>query len=144
MFDSLQPLGLYSPWNFPGQNIGVGSFSLLQGIFPTQGSNPDLPHCRWILYQLSHKGSPGILEWVAFPFSKGSSQPRNQTGISCIAGRFLTNWAIREATLIFIGRTSAEAPILWPPDVKGWLIGKDPVCDERLKATKEGIRGWDG
>ena len=48
---------LYSPWNSPGQNAGVGSLSLLQGIFPTQGSNPGLPHCRWILYQLSHKGS---------------------------------------------------------------------------------------
>ena len=46
------------PWNSPGQNIGVGSLSLLQGIFPTQGSNPGLPHCRWVLYQLSHKGSP--------------------------------------------------------------------------------------
>ena len=41
--------GLYSPWNSPGQNTGVGSLSLLQGIFPTQGSNPGLPHCRWIL-----------------------------------------------------------------------------------------------
>ena len=50
-----------SPWNSPGQNTGVGSLSLFQGIFPTQGSNPGLPHCRWILYQLSHKGSPGIL-----------------------------------------------------------------------------------
>ena len=56
--DSLQRHGLYSPWNSPGQNTGVGSLSLLQGIFPTQGSNPDLPHCRWILYQLSHQGSP--------------------------------------------------------------------------------------
>ena len=55
--DSLQPHGLYSLWNSPGQNTGVGSLSLLQGIFPTQGSNPDL-HCRRILYQLSHKGSP--------------------------------------------------------------------------------------
>ena len=45
-------------------------------------------HCRWILYQLSHKGSPGILEWVADPFSRGSSLPRNQTGVSCIAGGF--------------------------------------------------------
>ena len=50
---SLQPHGLYSPWNSPGQNTGVGSLSLLQGIFPTQRSNPGLPHCRWILYQLS-------------------------------------------------------------------------------------------
>ena len=55
---TLRHHGLYSPWNSPGQNTGVGSLSLLQGIFPTQGSNPGLPHCRWILYQLSHKGSP--------------------------------------------------------------------------------------
>ena len=53
--DSLQPRGLYSAWNSPGQNTGVGSLSFLQGIFPTQGSKPGLPHCRWILYQLSHK-----------------------------------------------------------------------------------------
>ena len=57
-----------------GQNTGVGSCSLLQGISPTQGLNPGLPHCRWILYQLSHKGSPRILEWVAYPFSSGSSR----------------------------------------------------------------------
>ena len=56
--DSLQPHGLYSPWNSPGQNTGVGSLSLLQGIFPSQGSNPGLLHCRRILYQLSHKRSP--------------------------------------------------------------------------------------
>ena len=56
--DSLQPHGLCSPWNSPGRNTGVGSCSLLQGIIPTQGSNPGLPHCRWILYQLSHQGSP--------------------------------------------------------------------------------------
>ena len=60
MSNFLWPHGLYSPWNSPGHNSGVGSLSLLQGIFPTQGSNPGLPHCRWILYQLSHKGSPTI------------------------------------------------------------------------------------
>ena len=54
----LRPHELYSPWNSPGQNTGVGSFSLLQGIFPTQGLNPGLPHCRQILYQLSYQGSP--------------------------------------------------------------------------------------
>ena len=48
----------YSPWNSPGQNTGVGSLSLLHGIFPTQRSNPDLPHCRQILHQLRHKGFP--------------------------------------------------------------------------------------
>ena len=51
----LQSHGLYNPWNFPGQNIGVGSLSLLQGIFPTQRSNSGLLHCRGILYQLNHK-----------------------------------------------------------------------------------------
>ena len=56
--DSLRPCGLYSPWNSPGQNSGVGSLSLLQGIFPTRGSNSGLPHCRRILYQLSHQASP--------------------------------------------------------------------------------------
>ena len=73
MSSCLQTHGLYSPWNSPDQDTGVGSLSLLQGIFPTQGSNPDLPHCRQILYQLSHKGSPRILEWVGDPFSSGSS-----------------------------------------------------------------------
>ena len=62
---------------------GLGSLSLLQGIFPTQGSKPGLPHCRQILYQLSHQRSPRILEGVAYPFSRGSSQPRNWTGVSC-------------------------------------------------------------
>ena len=82
---------MYSPWNSPGQNIGEGSLSLPQGIFPTQGSNPGLPHCRQIPYQLSHQVSPRIQERVAYPFSSGSSQPRNQTGVSCIAGGFFTN-----------------------------------------------------
>ena len=60
MSDSVRPNGLYSPWNSLSQNTGVGSLSLLQGIFPTQGSNPGLLclHCRQIFYQLSHKGSP--------------------------------------------------------------------------------------
>ena len=61
MSNSLWPHGLYNPWNSPGQNTGVGSLSLLQGIFPTQGSNPGLLHCRQVLYQLSHKGSPLVL-----------------------------------------------------------------------------------
>ena len=85
--------GLYSPWNSLGHNIGVDSLSLLQGIFPTQGLNPGLPHCRQIPYHVS----PRILEWVAYPFSSGSSWPRTQTRVSCIAGRFFINWAIKEA-----------------------------------------------
>ena len=105
--DSLQPHGLYSarllcPWDSPGKNTGVGCRALLQEIFLIQGSNPGLLHCRQIFffYCLSHQGSPWALEWVAYPVSKGSSWPRNQTGLSCIAGGFFTSWATREASLI--------------------------------------------
>ena len=94
--DFLRPHGLYSPWNSPGKNIGVGSLSLLQGIFPTQGSDLGLLHCRRILYQLSHKGSPRILEWVAFPFSRRSFQPRDRTQVAHIVGGFFTSWVTRE------------------------------------------------
>ena len=78
----------------------MGSLSLLQGIFPTQESNWGLLHCTWILYQLSHRGNPRILEGVAYPFSSRSSQPKNRTRVSCIAGRFFTNWAIMEALFL--------------------------------------------
>ena len=70
------PMDYTVPWNSLGQYTGVGSLSLLQGIFPTQGLNPGFLCCRRILYQLSHKGSPRILGWVAYPFSSGSSRPR--------------------------------------------------------------------
>ena len=89
--NSLRPHGLYSPWNSPGRNTGVGSLFLLHRIFPAQGLNPGLPHCRRILYQLSHKGSPRILEWVVYRFSSGASWLRNPTRVSCIASRFFTN-----------------------------------------------------
>ena len=80
MSDPLRPHGLYSPWNSPGQNPGVGSLSLLQGIFPTQGSNPGLPHCRQILCQLSHKGSPlSSLESVFILPPETNKKKQNQT-----------------------------------------------------------------
>ena len=82
--------------------LGVGGHSLIQGIFPTQGLNPGLSHCRQILYKLTHKGSPRILEGIAYPFSSRSSQPRNWSRISCIAGGLFTKWAIREAPIWWI------------------------------------------
>ena len=97
------------PWNSPDQNTGVGNLSLLQRIFPTQGSNPGLPHCRRILSQLSHKGSQRILEWAAYPFSSRSSP--SQESNRCIAGGFFTNWAIREAP-------------------------KQPICHQKMNALK--------
>ena len=88
----------------PGKNTGVGCYSLLQDIFPTQGSNPGLPHCRRILYHLSHQGSPWILEWVAYPFSRGSSSgsPELQAHSS---------WATREAWTY--GYLTSK-PVLYP------------------------------
>ena len=97
MSDSLRPCEIYSPWSSPGQNTGVGSPSLLQGIILTQGLNPGLPHHRHILYQVRHQGNPRILEWIAYSFSSGSSWPQNWTRFSCIAGGFFTSCAIREA-----------------------------------------------
>ena len=121
--DSLWPHGLYNPWNSPNQDTGVGSLSLLQGIFPTQGSNPGLPHYRWILYQLSHKGSPRILEWVAYPFSRGSFWPRNGSGVSCIAGGLFTNWAIREVHQVSLINTIELT----------WIFGKKGIQVHDLK-----------
>ena len=72
MSDSLQPHGLQPtrllcPWDLPGMNTGVGNHSLLQSIFPTQGSNLGLPHCRQILYGLSHRGSPWKVRRITRP-----------------------------------------------------------------------------
>ena len=98
MPNSLQPHGLYTVHGtLQARILEWVSLSLPQGIFPTQGWNPGLPNFRRILYKLSRKGSPRILEWVACPFSRGSSQPRNWTGISSIAGRFFNNRDIRKA-----------------------------------------------
>ena len=88
------------PGDSPGKNTRVGCHALLQRIFPIQGFKPGLLYCRWILYCLSHQRSPWILEWVAYPFPKGSSWPRNWTGVSCTADRFFTSWAIRKPLYI--------------------------------------------
>ena len=95
----------------PGRNTGVGCHDLLQGISPIQGSKPGLLHCRRILYYLSQQRSPRILQWVAYPFSRGSSGPCNQNGVSCIAGGFFTNWAIRKAAAT--AKSLQSCPTLW-------------------------------
>ena len=128
--DSLQLHGLYSLWNSPGQNIRVGSLSLLQGIFPIQGSNPGVPHYRQILYQLSHKGSPRILEWVAYPFFSWSSWPKNWTWISCIADGFLTN------SVAQLVKSLPAMQETWVQSL-GW---EDPL--EKEMATHSSILAW--
>ena len=106
--------GSYVHGGSPGKSTGVGCHALLWRIFPTQGSNLGLPHCRQILHLLSHQGSPWILGWVAYLFSRGSSRPRNWTGVSCIVSGFFTSWATR------------EAPSCWSKVdfcvLKGWLV----------------------
>ena len=114
--ESLSHVQLFSvPWTVsspgssvhedsPGKNVRVGCHALLQGILPTRGSNPGLLHCRQTLYHRVTRESPRILEWVAYPFARGSSwrSSRNLTGVSCIAGGFFTSWAIREALYLLL------------------------------------------
>ena len=88
----LWPARLLCPRDSPGKNTGVGCHFLLQGIFPTHRLNQGLLHCRQILYHLSHQGSPRILKWIAYLFTRGSSQPRNRTRVSYIAGRFFASY----------------------------------------------------
>ena len=131
---TLQSHGLCSPWNSPGQNTGVGSRSLLQGIFPTHGSNPGLLHCRQILYQLNHQRSPRILEWVAYPFSCRSPWPWNRTRVSCITGGFFTSWATR------------EAHVVWPCHMRR-TTERSPKCQKSMEklpqgTTCNGVRVW--
>ena len=115
-FDSIDPSSLLCPWVFPGKNTGVFCCSPVQGIFPTQGSNPVLSHCMHILYHLKE------------------IQPVHPKG---------------DQSWIFIGRTDAEAeaPILWPPDGKCWLIEKDPDAgkdwrQEEKGTTEDETVGW--
>ena len=75
----------------PGKHAGVGYHALLQGDLPNPGIEPRSPALQQIIYQLSHQGRPRIVDWVAYPFSRGSSQPSNQTRVSRIASTFFTS-----------------------------------------------------
>ena len=106
----------------PGKNTGVGCHALLQGIFPTHwvfpthGLNPGLLYCRQILYCLIHQESPRILEWVAYPFSRGTSWSRNRIRVFGIAGGFFISWATREALLMDVtGEQNLLTPYSLPP-----------------------------
>ena len=90
------------PMGVSRQEYRVGCHALLQGTFPTQGSNPGLLHNRWILYHLSYQGSPRILEWITYPFSRGTSGPRNWTRVSCIAGGFFNQLSYEESPAVIL------------------------------------------
>ena len=119
--------------DLPDKNTGMGCHVLLQGIFPTQGSNPGLLHCGWILYQLSHQGSPRILGWVAYPIFKGTFPLRNWTGVSCFWGRFFTGlgtWKVH-TTLTYHIKTCIA---------KNWLSSKKLFCFLWMPHWNSGIQ----
>ena len=101
MFDflqlhGLQPARLLCPWGFSMQEYWSGLPCPPPGEFPNPGIEPR-SFTLWADSLPSEPpGKPRILEWVAYPFSRGTSQPRNQTRVSCIAGRFFTSWATKE------------------------------------------------
>ena len=112
---SLQPHGLYSPWNSPGQNTEVGSLSLLQGIFQTQGWNPGLLHCRQILYQLSHKGSPWAFRLNQSTFSILFSFITSQIPSVNFSYFGLVYYANVHSLLLYLKRVRIVSNI--PPDI---------------------------
>ena len=91
------------PLNSLGQNSGVGSLSLLQGIFPAQGLNPGLPHCRRILYQLSHKGSPNKTK----PFSKRTGHLFGATVLLNIFSSGPVDFKIQSVALSYTNNNSS-------------------------------------
>ena len=88
MSDSLWPHGLNSSWNSPGQNTGCGWPFPSPRDLPNPGVEPKSPTLQTDSLPAEPQGKSRILEWVAYPFSRGSSQPGNWTGVSCIAGGF--------------------------------------------------------
>ena len=154
VFGSLQPRELYSPWNSLGQNTGVGSLFLLQRIFPTQGSNPGLLHCRQILYQLDHQGSPGSysLDVKSHSPSKGMSHDLLEKHWWVRRGScFLSIEIIRESIWkrscerLYQQRTHEYS--LWAAPNTQVLLGTEYLCP--LKTHKvtpnpqgDGIRRW--
>ena len=135
MSESLWPHGLYSPWNPPGQNTGVGSLSFLQGS-SNPGIKPRSPTLQVDSLPAEPQGKPKNTDWVAYPFSRQPSWPRNWTGVSCIAGGFFTKWAIREAlawmacNCIFAGVQLGKG--LLPTFVVPWVLSLSPKLPYKL------------
>ena len=130
---------VFSSMEFSRQDAGVGSHSLLQKIFPTQGSNLGLLHCRQIVYHLSHQGSLTILEWVAYPLFRGSSWPRNWTRVSSIAGRFYTDglfffFNLTVACRILVPQSRMELVL---PAVESQTLDHWPPCKSPGVASYE-------
>ena len=117
--NSLWPHELYSLWNSSGQNTGEGSLSLLQVIFPIQGLNPSLPHCRWILYHLSHKGSFPKLKMVLRSIIQSLETNtavvflEELSSLYQLLGRYLSNTKVWITILQFISDLSKNAVTMY-------------------------------
>ena len=133
----------WTAWTSPGQNTGVGSLSLLQGIFPTQGANPGLPYCRQILYQLSHRGNPRILEWVAYPFSSESSWPRQSDSLPTELSRNSFFRDISKYILMWCNTSNNNTWVLNKNELPRWLSGKESACQYR-RFKRHGFDPWVG
>ena len=145
MSDSLWPYGLCSPFNSPGQNTGVNSFSLLQGILPTQGSNPGLPHWGWILYRLSHL----MVLWQKRKNGVSGSHPALFTSVRTTKPHVTPKpRLLLEVSLVTsesgaaAGTLAQECPL---PSLleHHWLkLVTCPHTSLRLRKRKSVIRGW--
>ena len=123
----------------PGKKTGVGCHAFYKGIFPTRGSEPRSPKLQVDYLQVDYlQGSPRILEWIVYPFSRGTSWHRNWTRVSCIAGQFFTIWATQKAlgpklvSQIFKychdRESNAEIPISGCAICLGVLLWTPPFC----------------
>ena len=97
---------LLCPWGFSRQGYWRGSSGALLRDLPDPGIEQRSPTLQADSLQSEPPGKPRILEWVAYPFSRGSSQPRDQTQVSHISGRFFTSWVTREAKNTGVGSLS--------------------------------------
>ena len=110
----------YNPWNSPGHNTGVDSLSFLQGIFPTQGLNPGFLHCRRILYQLSHKGSPPNTRAVLAGSPQQAWRGEKGKGCSVLKGIILLFQENVLLTLIIV-RVPSNLPVFCSDSPDGHL-----------------------
>ena len=113
-----------SPWNSPGQNTGVGSLSLVQGMFPTPGLNPGLPHCRQIPYQLSYQGSPSQRTEVFISQNPKTPKASLWTGVTLLSPTGATRSTCEALLVLWVER---------PHFLGSWMIHRAFCVPEGLK-----------
>ena len=130
----LQPARILCPWDSPGKNTGVGCQFHLQGIFPTQGSNPGFLHCRLILLTTKPPGKSKNTGVSSLSLLWGPCWPRNRTRDSCMVGRFFTSWATSSSEWLLenFSEASTQSGLGIPWEQDGILLSS---CLERVQQT---------